>query len=135
MISMREEGLVTMVKLVIVQEADKVAMQHDMRSLQALLGVSIPAGWPLFPEAFIPSGVETQANNNQWPSYFFICPREASLVGNGGFAGLLDASGEIEIGFEIAPAFQNRGYATAAVGEFSRVKCPIRTWARCGGGV
>ena len=105
-----------MVELVIVQEAAKVAMQRGMGDLQALLGVSVPAGWPEFPEAFIPSGLETPGDN-QWPSYFFVCRREGSLVGNGGFAGSLDASNEVEIGYEIAPAFRNRGYATAAVSE------------------
>jgi len=105
-----------MVELVIVQEADKVAMQRGMGNLEALLGVSVPTGWPQFPEAFMPSGVEAPADN-QWPSYFFVCRQEGSLVGSGGFAGSQDASGEVEIGYEIAPAFQNRGYATAAVSE------------------
>ena len=105
-----------MVELVIVQEAHKLAMQRGLGELRALLGVSIPAGWPQFPEAFVPSAGET-SGNNQWPSYFFVCRTENYLVGNGGFAGSPDLSGEVEIGYEIAPAFHNRGYATAAVRE------------------
>jgi ribosomal-protein-alanine N-acetyltransferase len=109
-----EEGLA--VELVIVREADKVAMQRGLRDLEARLGVSIPAGWPQFLEAFVPSNIETPGDN-QWPSYFFICRRQGFLVGNGGFSGSPDSSGEVEIGYEIAPAFQNLGYATAAVNE------------------
>lgn len=48
---------------------------------------------------------------------FFLCPSERALVGNGGFAEPLDDAGEVEIGYEIAPQFRNRGFATAAVGE------------------
>jgi len=33
---------------------------------------------------------------------------------DGGFAGAAGASGSVEIGYEIAPAHRNKGYATAA---------------------
>ena len=105
-----------MVELVIVQETHKLAMLRRMGELQALLGVSIPAEWPQFPEAFLPLGGEASADP-PWPAYFFVCRTENCLVGNGGFAGPPDSSGSVEIGYEIAPAFRNRGYATAAVRE------------------
>ena len=38
-------------------------------------------------------------------------------MGNGGFAGPPSETGEVEIGYEIAPQFENRGFATAAVKE------------------
>lgn len=49
------------------------------------------------------------------PAYFFICPERRSLVGNGGFKGPPNGQGEVEIGYEVAPAFRNQGWATAAV--------------------
>jgi RimJ/RimL family protein N-acetyltransferase len=115
-VSLGKEGLASMVELVVVQDPHKLAMQHGLGQLQALIGVSIPVGWPQFPEAFAPSADETPGDD-PWPSYFFISRTENCLVGNGGFAGPPDSSGAVEIGYEIAPAFRNRGYATAAVRE------------------
>ena len=92
----------------------KRAIRSDPQSLGPLLNVPIPEGWPEFPEAFAPSEPERPVNAT-WPSYFFVLPDEGVLVGNGGFAGPPDAAGLVEIGYEIAPAFRNRGLATAAV--------------------
>jgi RimJ/RimL family protein N-acetyltransferase len=102
------------IELLEVKTSHKAAIQHGPSHLQSLLKVSIPDGWPQFPEAFQPSGEEI-ASAETWPSFFFISCSENALVGNGGFAGPPDANGEVEIGFEIAPNFQNRGFATAAV--------------------
>lgn len=99
------------IELLKVEKAHRVAVQIGKSNLEALLNTSIPDGWPQFPEAFDQSN-EASAT---WPSYFFLCPSEQSLVGNGGFAGTLNEAGEVEIGYEIAPQFQNRGFATAAV--------------------
>jgi [ribosomal protein S5]-alanine N-acetyltransferase len=101
------------IELVKVEMSHQVAMQSDKSNLETLLNVSIPDGWPQFPEAFDPA----HETSTIWPSYFFLYPPERSLVGNGGFAGTLNEAGEIEIGYEIAPRFQNRGFATAAVKE------------------
>ena len=53
--------------------------------------------------------------------YFVLLPPAASpqtaareLVGNGGFKGPPSASGVVEIGYSILPAFQRRGFATEA---------------------
>jgi RimJ/RimL family protein N-acetyltransferase len=100
------------IELVEVQDAHKVALRNGKAELRRLLGVSIPDRWPQFLEAFEPS---RQRAPGKWPGYFFICPPERSLVGNGGFAGPPNADGEVEIGYEIAPQFRNRGFATTAV--------------------
>lgn len=96
-----------------VRDCHRVALQRGKAHLQALLQLSVPDEWPYFPEAFQPCGERSPADD-LWPSYFIICPLEKHLVGNGGFAGSPNASGEVEIGYEIAPQFQNRGFATAA---------------------
>jgi RimJ/RimL family protein N-acetyltransferase len=106
------------IALVKVTRTHKRAMQTGMAQLAAMLQLSLPEKWPQFPEAFACSENLLQddaAENSAWPGYFFICPATRCLVGNGGFAGTLDANGAIEIGYEIAPQFQNRGFATAAV--------------------
>ena len=106
--------IVSNVVLLEVAQGHKRAIQAGPQTLGALLGLSIPEGWPEFPEAFAPSKQERPVNK-AWPGYLFVLPGEGALIGNGGFVGPPDAAGFVEIGYEIAPSFRNRGLATAAV--------------------
>jgi RimJ/RimL family protein N-acetyltransferase len=103
------------ITLVPVTKLHKIALKLGKSHLHDMLGVTIPEGWPQFPEAFEVRDEDSE-DHELWPSYFFVCPAEGALVGNGGFAAPPNDTGEVEIGYEIAPAFQNRGYATRAVG-------------------
>lgn len=102
------------ITLVKVNPIHKFALQQGNTHLEQLLGVSIPNGWPQFPEAFVPQPGE-QPSTEKWGAYFFVFPQEQALVGNGGFYGPPKKDGEVEIGYEIAPTFRNRGLATVAV--------------------
>lgn len=104
----------TDIRLVRVHPAHKLALQQGRNHLQQLLDVSIPDDWPQFPEAFVPSENE-QVPANKWGAYFFVFPAARALVGNGGFYGPPNEDGEIEIGYEIALQYHNRGFATLAV--------------------
>lgn len=109
-------------ELVPVTLQHKLALGRGKALLQALLGVSIPEAWPHFPEAFaLRDDAEEQAPSPLWPAYFFVCLKAKSLVGNGGFAAPPDEQGEVEIGYEIAPAFQKKGYATAAANQMAEL--------------
>ena len=55
------------------------------------------------------------AEATEWDGYFFVHARAGALVGNGGFKGPPDASGAVEIGYEIATEYWKRGLATEAV--------------------
>lgn len=100
-------------QLVICQREHIEAFLRSRDNLAALLGVTIPAGWPTFPEAFsLPP--EPAPVSTGWDGYFFIHAADKVLVGNGGFKGAPDESGIVEIGYEIAPELQNRGFATEA---------------------
>ena len=101
------------IELLIVEEKHKVALQSGKQDLSALLGVSVPDAWPQFPEAFVPSA-SVVGTDSKWPAYFFIDCEQGSLVGNGGYFGAPNEAGEVEIGYEIAPEFRERGFATAA---------------------
>ncbi len=101
------------VDLVPVKPLHKLALKRGKSQLQELLGAKIPEGWPQFPEAFEVQDKDTESTQ-LWPSYFFLSPTEGALAGNGGFATAPNETGEVEIGYEIAPACQNKGYATAA---------------------
>jgi [ribosomal protein S5]-alanine N-acetyltransferase len=85
--------------------------------LAALLQVTVPDSWPTFPEAFgLPEDASADESAfGEWGGYFFIHAQDRVLVGNGGFKGRPDASGAVEIGYEIASEYWNRGYATEIV--------------------
>ncbi|USI88393.1 alpha/beta fold hydrolase [Rhodococcus pyridinivorans] len=87
-------------------------------TLGAELQTAVPEGWPEFPEA-LPHTlgvIEEDPASSAWWMYFFLDAETGVLVGSGGFAGA-PVNGVVEIGYEIAPVFRRRGYATAAVRE------------------
>ncbi len=50
-----------------------------------------------------------------WLCYLFILNSESAIVGFGGFKSVPDNNRAVEIGYSVAPTYQNRGVATAAV--------------------
>lgn len=91
----------------------KIAMRSSREAFAAAAGVSLPDGWPQFPEAFHPTDHRPLP---PWTGYLFIRKDEPVLVGNGGFVSEPDDNGVVEIGYEIAPSCWNMGYATEAAG-------------------
>lgn len=106
-------------ELIPVQREHKIAFQKGMSSFREKISLTVPPDWPQFPEAFHISDAEV-TENLVWPAFLFVCRSEACLVGNGGFAGDLSSEGEVEIGYEIAPCYQNKGFATEAVRQMLR---------------
>lgn len=47
-----------------------------------------------------------------WWTYFPIYKQENKLIGSGGYKGKPNNEGTVEIGYEIAPTYRNRGLAT-----------------------
>jgi RimJ/RimL family protein N-acetyltransferase len=89
------------------------ALQRDPAAFAELIGSPIPDGWPEFPESIEFSIVKLgeAPDESDWWLHFFLADKR--MVGSGGFVGP-PTDGTIEIGYEIAPAFRGRGYATAA---------------------
>jgi RimJ/RimL family protein N-acetyltransferase len=103
--------------LVPVERMHKKAFLRARSDLAALLQVSVPEGWPRFPEAFALPPNDSPVPERPppvWGGYFFIHIQDRALVGNGGFTGAPDESGVVEIGYEIAAEHWNRGFATEA---------------------
>lgn len=103
------------IELLVVLPEHREAFHRGKQHLAALIGAKVPDGWPTFPEAFDLPMTQTQTACIEWPSYLFIWRNLSTLVGNGGFVGPPNSEGEVEIGYEIAPAFRGRGFATKAV--------------------
>jgi ribosomal-protein-alanine N-acetyltransferase len=52
-------------------------------------------------------------HSNPWLPGFGVVHRESgSVIGSAGFKGAPDASGMVEVGYGIVPAYEGRGYAT-----------------------
>ena len=99
------------IALIAVLPSHKAALAESRASLHSMLALRLPEGWPQFPEAF---SLGDEAPPTQWSGYLFASQHLGAIVGNGGFVGP-PIEGEVEIGYEIAPEFQNKGMATQAV--------------------
>jgi RimJ/RimL family protein N-acetyltransferase len=102
-------------QLVPVERVHVEALLRSKSELAALLQVSVPDGWPHFPDSL--AALEAHASTlgeADWPGYFFLHPKDRVLVGSGVFKGPPDDSGTVEIGYEIASEYWNRGLATEA---------------------
>jgi ribosomal-protein-alanine N-acetyltransferase len=94
------------------------AILWDKQALGACLGVAIPETWPTFPESFEYARyllkLEPSLPALGWWVYLFLHVNDRVLVGSGGFKAEPDAGGTVEIGYEIASEYRNRGLATEA---------------------
>lgn len=85
------------------------------KDLSRLLEVEVPDPWstfghPAFVYAF--EQVIRDPGSQRWWTYLPIIRARQILAGSGGYKGPPDPDGMVEIGYEIAPAFQHQGYAT-----------------------
>lgn len=91
-------------------------LARDRGAFAELIGSAVPEGWPKFPEAvdFTVARLWEHPDEGDWWMHVFMwCPGRPVLVGSGGFTGP-PIDGTVEIGYEIAPTFRGRGFATAA---------------------
>ncbi len=105
----------TRLKFVVVDN-EMCGLFTDFDAFSKTFGLQIPADWPMFPEAFALQDNDP-ALNAPWTGYLFLDFKGQKIIGNGGFVKAPDENQCVEIGFEIAPIYQNQGYATEAVGE------------------
>jgi [ribosomal protein S5]-alanine N-acetyltransferase len=106
-------------RLLTCERAHLDAIVRDPKSLGEHLGVAIPDGWPAYPKAYpqLLKLLDKQPTRrwSGWWLYLFVHVGERALVGCGGFRAAPDAQGVVELGFEIAPAFRDRGFGSEAI--------------------
>ena len=95
------------------------AILHDEQKLAELLQVKLADEWLGFPaarEAMQPSLEHLQKHPEilGWWTYLFVYKPDRTLIGLGGFKGLVTEDGAVELGYEIAPAYRRRGLAAEA---------------------
>jgi ribosomal-protein-alanine N-acetyltransferase len=90
-------------------------LRTDRAAFGVLLGSEAPDGWPVFPESieFTIAQLTEHPHQADWWMHFFLAYGGSLLVGSGGFVGP-PVDGVVEIGYEIAPAYRDRGLATEA---------------------
>jgi [ribosomal protein S5]-alanine N-acetyltransferase len=97
------------------------AAVDDEAALGRRLGCEIAAGWDVFPRSVrrTRDAVAADPGSTRWGFRMFVLEEPRTLIGFGGFKGP-PAAGVVELGYAIAPGWEGRGLATAAVGELLR---------------
>ena len=84
------------------------------KELAQLTGFEIPSNWSEFKEMSLPYVKEKLHKAPQdaaWWTYFPVLKAGNVLIGTCGFKGAPDANGQVEIGYEVAPAYRGKGFA------------------------
>ncbi len=89
------------------------AIQGD-QELAEILGTDVAEGWTEFGTAPLQYSFERLSEDDEargWWTWFPIHKQDNVLIGSGGYKGKPDENGIVEIGYEIAPAYRNKGLA------------------------
>jgi [ribosomal protein S5]-alanine N-acetyltransferase len=97
------------------------AAVDDQPALGRALGCEVADGWDVFPLTLRATrdAVAADPGSTRWGVRLFVLEEPRTLVGFGGFKGPPRA-GAVELGYAIAPDWEGRGLATAAVRELLR---------------
>lgn len=85
-------------------------------AFQAAYGFQVVDGYLPFRGVLQYSLNQMQASQiwHPWLPYLFVFHPDHALVGLGGFKSIPDSQRTVEIGYSIAPNYQDRGFATSA---------------------
>ena len=92
------------------------ALLRNEKIFAELLGASLAENWLVFPES-VPFSLKMLEKNPlilNWGMHVILLKAENKIIGTGGFKGVVDENGMVEIGYAIAPEYQNQGFATEA---------------------
>ncbi|WP_375580472.1 GNAT family N-acetyltransferase [Marivirga tractuosa] len=96
------------------KEILKSAIQGN-NILAKKINVTVLENWTEFGVGALQYSLDRLTENeeeNGWWTYFPIHRQNNKLIGSGGYKGKPTAEGTVELGYEIAPTFRNRGLAT-----------------------
>ncbi|MCB0474694.1 MAG: GNAT family N-acetyltransferase [Flavobacteriaceae bacterium] len=103
------------VKLINCNEEILNAILQGDGELAALLNIRVPEKWSEFGYVAFKYSLEAISKNpksQKWLAYLPIDTGMNTLLGSCGFKGVPDKNGYVEIGYEVAQQFRNKGYAT-----------------------
>lgn len=95
------------------------AILNDQPKLASLLQVKLADDWLGFEaaqEAMKPSYQHLRSHPEilGWWTYLFVHKPDQTLIGLGGFKGVANEEGMVELGYAVAPAYRRRGLAIEA---------------------
>lgn len=99
------------------QDHYNAIFSNDYVTLGELLEVVTPCSWTEFEGAtealpILYEFFQKLRGDTRWGSYFIIHAADGRLIGTGGYKGLPDHNGYMEIGYEICNDYRHRGFAT-----------------------
>ena len=103
------------VKLINCNEEILNAILRGDGELAAILNIRVPEKWSEFGEVIFNYSLEAISKNpksQKWLAYLPVDTEINTLIGSCGFKGEPDNNGYVEIGYEVAQRFRNKGYAT-----------------------
>lgn len=92
----------------------KTAIQGD-EILAKKINVTVQDNWTEFGVVALQYSLDRLSGNEEesgWWTYFPVHKQDNKLIGSGGYKGKPTADGTVEIGYEIALDYRNRGLAT-----------------------
>jgi aromatic-L-amino-acid/L-tryptophan decarboxylase len=90
---------------------------NDKAALGAALNVSVPQDWPVSPEVqpLFRDMLKDNPFTSGWLGYAAILRAEKTLIGDAGFLGPPDDSGNVEIGYSVIAGRRGMGFASEMV--------------------
>jgi RimJ/RimL family protein N-acetyltransferase len=105
----------TRIKLI---NCDQPILEHIIagdEKLSAFLKIDIAENWSEFGTAvfeYVLDRIREKPNSQNWWTYLPVLKEDNILIGSCGYKGEPDEEGMVELGYEVAEAFRNQGYAT-----------------------
>ncbi|PVV83667.1 GNAT family N-acetyltransferase [Dehalogenimonas alkenigignens] len=93
------------------------AFSESPAKLASLLGAQVPPQWPVCGAdviAYVIDWLKSDPELGGFGAYFIIHRADRMLIGDGGFKGRPNQSGEVELGYSLIEAYRGQGYATEA---------------------
>jgi RimJ/RimL family protein N-acetyltransferase len=95
---------------------DAIACGDIVGATRLLGGATFAPGWNHYPEAFawLCDFAKENTPDFSWWNYLLLHKADHKIIGSCGYKGEPDSSKCVEIGYEVAPDYQNRGYGFEA---------------------
>jgi [ribosomal protein S5]-alanine N-acetyltransferase len=109
-------------------EALRLIVDTDLSGLQRVLEAHVEVEWPrTIPARVGLNRLATAPEQQPWLTRAMLLRAQRRVIGNAGFHGPPDPHGRVEIGYEVLPSYQRRGYASEAARA-------LMNWAHSTGG-
>jgi RimJ/RimL family protein N-acetyltransferase len=107
-----------MIQLLNANQAHIEVLIEAPDTFESRFGIALADGFTHFPEAlvFMKMMVKEMEEEQGWWTFLPVLTTENKIIGTCGYKGAPNEAGEVEIGYEVADAYQGRGFATKMAG-------------------